>query len=79
MKIEIHDTIEEGDRVIARWTMSMTHTGDFLGIKPTNKRVTVNGMSIQQFKNGQIVAGWDNWDQLGLLVQLGAVPAANFL
>jgi len=79
IKVEIHDTIEEGDRVIARWTMAMTHTGDFLGIKPTNKRITVNGMSIQQFKNGQIVAGWDNWDQLGLMVQIGAVPAPNFL
>jgi steroid delta-isomerase-like uncharacterized protein len=79
MKIEIHDTIEEGDRVIARWTMTMTHTGPFLGIQPTNKLVSVNGMSMQQFKNGQIIAGWDNWDQLGLLVQLGAVAAPNFL
>ena len=59
--------------------MAMTHTAPFMGIPPTNKRVTVNGMSMQQFKNGQIVAGWDNWDQLGLLVQLGAVPAPNFL
>jgi len=57
----------------------MTHTGPFLGLQPTNKKVSVNGMSIQRFKNGQMVAGWDNWDQLGLMVQLGAVPEPKFL
>jgi hypothetical protein len=35
-------------------------------------------MSIQRIVDGKIVEGWDNWDQLGLLVQIGAVPAANF-
>jgi len=79
MHVEIQDTIEEDDRVAARWTMAMTHTGAFLGMEPTNKRVTVNGISIQRFVNGQIVAGWDNWDQLSLLVQLGALPEPKFL
>jgi steroid delta-isomerase-like uncharacterized protein len=77
--IEVHDTIEQDDKVVARWTMTITHTGDFLGIAPTQKRVSVKGISIQRYVNGQIAAGWDNWDQLGLLVQLGAVPAAKFL
>ena len=31
------------------------------------------------FLNGKIVEGWDNWDQLGLMVQIGAVPAAQFV
>jgi hypothetical protein len=72
-------TPEEDDKVVARWTMTMTHTGPFLGLQPTHKRVSVNGMSIQRFKNGQMVSGWDNWDQLGLMVQLGAVPEPKFL
>jgi steroid delta-isomerase-like uncharacterized protein len=79
MQVEIHDTIEEDDRVVARWTMAMTHSGPFLGIAPTNKRVSVNGISIQRFVDGKIVAGWDNWDQLSLLVQLGVVPEPKFL
>jgi steroid delta-isomerase-like uncharacterized protein len=79
IKVEIHDTVEEDDRVVARWTMTMTHTAPFLGLQPMNKTVSVNGMSMQRFKNGQIVAGWDNWDQLGLMVQLGAVPAPKLL
>lgn len=77
--IDIHDTIEQDDRVVARWTMVMLHTGPFLGIAATNKRVSVTGISIQRFVNGQIVAGWDNWDQLALLVQLGAIPQPKFL
>ena len=77
--VDIHETIEQEDRVAARWTMTMDHTGAFLGIAATNKRVSVNGISIQRFDNGKIIEAWDNWDQLDLLVQLGAVPAPKFL
>jgi steroid delta-isomerase-like uncharacterized protein len=77
--VDIHETIEQGDRVAARWTITMNHTGAFLGIASTNKRVSVNGISIQRFDNGQIIEAWDNWDQLALLVQLGAVPEPKFL
>jgi steroid delta-isomerase-like uncharacterized protein len=79
IKLEVKDTIEEGDMVVARWTMNMAHTGSFLGIQPTNRQVTLSGMSMQRYKSGQIIAAWDNWDQLGLMVQLGAVPEAKFL
>jgi hypothetical protein len=67
--VDIHDTIEhndndnDNDKVVARWTMAMTHTGAFLGIAPANKRV-VNGMSIQHFVNRQISAGRHHRDQL---------------
>jgi steroid delta-isomerase-like uncharacterized protein len=77
--IEIHDTIEQGDKVVARWTTTMIHTGTFLNTAPTGKHVSVNGISIQRFAGGKITEGWDNWDQLGLLVQLGATPQAKFL
>jgi predicted ester cyclase len=42
-------------------------------------RVSVNGISIQRFVDGQIVEAWDSWDQLSLLVQLGGVPEPKFL
>jgi len=79
MHVEIYDTIEEGDKAVVRWTMIMKHTGPFSGTPPTGRVVKVNGISIQRFAGGKIIAGWDNWDQLGLLVQLGAVPQAKFL
>ena len=77
--VEIHDTIEQDDKVMARWTATLTHSGTFLGIPSSGKHVSVNGMSMQRIVGGKIVEGWDNWDQLSLLVQLGAVLPAKFL
>jgi steroid delta-isomerase-like uncharacterized protein len=79
MKINIDYVIEQGDKVVARWTSTMTHKGEFLGFVPTGKKVTVTGTTTQRISGGKIVEGWDNWDQLGLLVQIGAVPAAHFV
>jgi steroid delta-isomerase-like uncharacterized protein len=79
MKVVIDHTIEQGDKVVARWTSTMTHKGEFLGFAPTGKKVTITGTTIQRIVDGKIVEGWDNWDQLGLLVQIGAVNAAHFV
>jgi steroid delta-isomerase-like uncharacterized protein len=77
--ITIHETLAEGDKVVARWNATMTHSGPFLGIAATGKKAEVTGTSIQRIVDGKIAEGWDNWDQLGLLVQIGAVPAAQFV
>jgi steroid delta-isomerase-like uncharacterized protein len=72
IRVEIHQTIEEGEMVIARWTITMKHSGPFLGIGPTSKPVTATGMSMMRFVDGKIVEAWDNYDQLALMTQLGA-------
>jgi predicted ester cyclase len=79
MEVKIDFTVERDDLVVARWTATMTHTGKFIGIAPTGEKVTITGTTIQKIANGKIVEGWDNWDQLGLLVQLKAINAASFL
>ncbi len=79
LNVKIDHILEQGDKAAARWTATMTHKGEFLGFAPTGKKVTITGTSTQRFSNGKIVEGWDNWDQLGLLVQIGAVPAAHFV
>jgi steroid delta-isomerase-like uncharacterized protein len=79
MQVRIDYVIEQGDKVVARWTSTMTHKGEFLGFAPTGKKATITGTTIQRIAGGKIVEGWDNWDQLGLLVQIGAVPAAHFV
>lgn len=71
--IQIERTIEEGELVLAQWTLTMKHTGSFLGIASTGKEITARGMSIQRFVDGRIREAWDNWDQLGVMTQLGAV------
>ena len=74
LRVTIDDTIAEGDRVALRWQLQMTHTGQFLRYAPTNKKVNISGITIFRMANGKLVAGWDKWDQLGLLEQIGAVP-----
>jgi steroid delta-isomerase-like uncharacterized protein len=69
------DTIAEGDRVVNRWNFRGTHQGEFLGIPATNKQVTTSGIDIFRIANGRIVEAWQVADQLGMLQQLGAIPA----
>ena len=68
------DMIGENDKVVNRWTLHVTHTGEFRGIPATNKRITINGIGIFRFsEDGKVVESWDSLDQLGMLRQLGAV------
>jgi steroid delta-isomerase-like uncharacterized protein len=78
MRIDLDEMIAEGDLVAARWTATGTHRGDSLGFPATGQRAQFSGMVFGRFENGQIVEGWNNFDQLGLFTQLGAVtpPAA---
>jgi predicted ester cyclase len=72
---DIHVTLEkvvqEGDTAFARWTATLTHTGDGLGIAPTGRTIKICGMSALRVRDGEIVEGWNNWDQIGLARQLG--------
>jgi len=72
--VTIDDQIAEGDQVVTRWTGRGTHTGEFMGIAPTAKEVTVSGMTISRLAGGKIAEEWELIDALGMLVQLGAVP-----
>jgi steroid delta-isomerase-like uncharacterized protein len=73
-KITIDEQLAEGDLVATRWTGRGTHQGELMGIPPTRKQVTVSGITISRVKNGKVAEEWSNWDTLGLLQQLGAVP-----
>lgn len=71
MRMEIVETIEQDDRVAARWRATVTHSGQpWAGIAPLNKNAVITGISVAHFRNGKIVAGWDNWDAAGLTQQL---------
>ncbi len=73
----IEDLIAEDDQVTARIRMTGTHTGDFMGIPSTGKQVEFTGMYIVRIKEGRIVEHWGEEDGVGLLTQLGAMPAIN--
>ena len=74
-RLTVDSQIAEGDMVATRWTGRGTHTGEMAGMPATGKQVTVSGITIARFEGGQIVEDWTNWDTLGMLIQLGAVPA----
>jgi len=64
-----------GDTAIARWTGTGTHQKELNGIAPTGKSVKVPGIMIFRIADGKIAETWDVWDALGMLQQLGVVPA----
>jgi len=75
--ITIEDQLVEGDRVVTRWTGRGTQTGEFMEMPPSGKKVAVPGVQIDRFAGGKIVEEWTLFDQLGMLQQLGAVPATK--
>ena len=77
LQITVDDMIASGDRVVTRWTARGTHRGELWGIEPTGKEVTITGIGIDRVEDGRIVEAWSNWDTLGFLQQLGAIPTAS--
>ncbi len=71
----IEDLVAERDKVVKRWTTRETHTGEYYGIPPTGKQVTVTGTTIYRIADGKIVEGW--WVYENKMLQLGfkLVPA----
>jgi steroid delta-isomerase-like uncharacterized protein len=70
----IEDTITQGDKVAARFTMRGTHNGTFFGVPPTGTNVSVQAMNFYRLTNGLIVEEWGQPDLLGLMQQIGALP-----
>jgi steroid delta-isomerase-like uncharacterized protein len=73
INVTIEDAFGAGDKVVARWSATMTHQGDHLGMPASGQPVRISGITIARVLNGQIVEGWDNWDQLGLMKQIGTL------
>jgi len=71
----IQDLIGEGDKVTWRISVHGTHESEFRGVPATGKEVRFGAQYIFRFRDGKIVERWTNLDRLGVLVQLGAVPA----
>jgi steroid delta-isomerase-like uncharacterized protein len=70
----VDDVICEGDLVAARWTAAGTHRGAGLGVPATGKPMRVTGMTWARFdQNGRLAEGWNSFDRLGMLQQLGIV------
>ena len=78
---DIHFTVEDqmsdGDQVVTRWSARATHSGKFEGIAPTGNSIMFTGITISRLENEQLVEEWENFDELALKRQIGAVPTAD--
>jgi steroid delta-isomerase-like uncharacterized protein len=72
--IVAEDVIAEGDKVVWRPNLRGTHQGDFMGIPPTGKQVSLIGIEIDRIEDDRFVESWISPDNLGFLQQLGAIP-----
>ncbi|MEO8671009.1 MAG: ester cyclase [Tahibacter sp.] len=77
LRVSIEDTAADGDHVVVRWTVNAHHAGDDLGIAATHAPVSFRGLTWLRFSQGQIVEGWDCWNQGGLLQRLQSCPDAS--
>jgi steroid delta-isomerase-like uncharacterized protein len=73
-EITVEDQVAEGDKVVTRWTARGTHRGELQGVPPSGNRVEVTGVTISRIEGGKIVEEWDNYDALGMMQQIGAIP-----
>jgi steroid delta-isomerase-like uncharacterized protein len=71
----MEDTIAEGEKVVVSWIFSGTHKGEFMEIPATGRKVSVEGITIHHIRNGKILDSYARWDALGLMRQLGVIPA----
>jgi len=70
----LEETIAEGDRIAARFTMRGTHDGTFFGFPATGRKIEVRAMNFYRLAGGKFVEEYGQPDLLGLLQQIGAVP-----
>jgi steroid delta-isomerase-like uncharacterized protein len=76
LRFTVEDIVAEKDKVAASWTISGTHKGEIWGVRPTNKKMSLDGITIHHIANGKIIDSYISSDALGLMRQLGIVPAS---
>ena len=73
MKVTLEDIVAEVDKVAVRWKVGCKHTGEFMGVPPTSKQLSMLGISIFRIEGGKIAEEWGEMDMMGLMQQLGVV------
>jgi len=74
ISFEIEFMVAEGDYVCSRWIGTGTHEGELMGVQPSHNKSSVTGIAVDRIQDGKIVESWNNWDTLGLMQNIGAIP-----
>ena len=72
--VTVEDLIAEGDKVVARNSVTGTHQGEYMGRPPTGKSIRYNEIFIVRLAGGRIAETWGIVDVLAQMRQLGAIP-----
>lgn len=71
----VRELVAEGDTVVAYWTNTATHSGSFMGIPATGRRLSISGIDIHRIRDGRMAEHWHVVEELQMLQQLGLVPS----
>ena len=77
IRATIEDMVVEGDRVVTRWRVQGTNTGSLFGMPATNRSADFTGVTINRVADGKIAEQWVQFDALGMMQQLGVIPAMS--
>ena len=76
VQLTVEDVFATDDKGVLRWSGVMKHTSDALGVPASHRTVRLRGITMVRFADGKVIESWDNWDQLGMLQQIGATTPA---
>jgi predicted ester cyclase len=77
LQVTFEDSMADRDRVVSRWRFEGTQNGPLMGIAPSGRRISIEGIRIDRIAGGKIVESWMQWDSLAMLEQIGALPALD--
>jgi steroid delta-isomerase-like uncharacterized protein len=70
LHFDLTDVVAADNRVVACWTATGTHLGEFRGLAPSRRRVRVQGVTVTHFRDGRIASQRAFWDSASLMRQL---------
>jgi steroid delta-isomerase-like uncharacterized protein len=71
LRVTIEDQIVAGSKVATRWVAEGTNSAPFGNVPATGRRVRVDGLILDRVADGRVVERWEQWDQAGMMQQLG--------
>jgi len=77
MQFTLDDCFGDGEKIVVRWTATMRHTGQGLGIEATGAEIKLRGMGIARIAGGKVQETWDNWDRMAMFEQIDAAVKAK--
>ncbi len=73
-RVIVHEMLEDGDKVVVRFSLTATHQGVFAGVPPSGRPIESHGITILRMRDGKCVERWSCADFLSVMIQIGAVP-----